>query len=118
MPGSTAVVIGIGGLGHMAIQMLVALTTARIIAVDPRAEARSSRRTCGRRCRGGAGSGRGEERREKTPRGAGAAVVLDFVGARPTLAVAAATARTVGDLTLVGLAGGTVPLSFFSVPTR
>jgi propanol-preferring alcohol dehydrogenase len=33
-PGSTCVVVGVGGLGHMAIQILAATTTARIIAVD------------------------------------------------------------------------------------
>jgi len=33
-PGSTCVVVGVGGLGHMAIQILAATTTARIIAID------------------------------------------------------------------------------------
>jgi alcohol dehydrogenase, propanol-preferring len=33
-PGSTCVVVGVGGLGHMAIQILAATTAARIIAVD------------------------------------------------------------------------------------
>ncbi|NDZ88825.1 alcohol dehydrogenase catalytic domain-containing protein, partial [Streptomyces sp. SID10115] len=33
-PGSTAVVIGTGGLGHVAIQLLRALTPARVIALD------------------------------------------------------------------------------------
>jgi propanol-preferring alcohol dehydrogenase len=28
------VVVGVGGLGHMAIQILAATTTARIIAID------------------------------------------------------------------------------------
>src|SRR3954449_9708121 len=32
--GSTVVVIGVGGLGHMAVQILHALTPARIVAVD------------------------------------------------------------------------------------
>ena len=34
VPGSTAVVIGAGGLGHLAIQILRTLTTSRIIVVD------------------------------------------------------------------------------------
>jgi len=34
VPGSTAVVIGVGGLGHVAVQLLRELTGARIIAVD------------------------------------------------------------------------------------
>ena len=38
-PGATAVAIGIGGLGHMGVQILRALTAARIIAVDTRPQA-------------------------------------------------------------------------------
>ena len=33
-PASTCVVIGLGGLGHMAVQMLAATTATRIVAVD------------------------------------------------------------------------------------
>jgi NAD+-dependent secondary alcohol dehydrogenase Adh1 len=39
-PGTTAVVIGAGGLGHIGIQSLKVLTAARVIVVD-RSEARS-----------------------------------------------------------------------------
>src|SRR4051812_33012397 len=39
VPGTTAVVIGAGGLGHMAVQLLRALTPSTIIAVDQRKEA-------------------------------------------------------------------------------
>lgn len=38
-PESIAVVIGVGGLGHMAVQIIKATTAARIIAVDSRDEA-------------------------------------------------------------------------------
>jgi len=37
-PGSTVVVIGVGGLGHLAIQILHALTPARIVVVATRPE--------------------------------------------------------------------------------
>ena len=37
----TALVIGVGGLGHLAVQILRATTTARVVAVDPRPEARA-----------------------------------------------------------------------------
>ena len=46
--------------------------------------------------------------------GHGADVVLDFVGSEATLKMALASARTLGDVTLVGIAGGAVPFSFFS----
>ncbi|HRK48629.1 MAG TPA: zinc-binding dehydrogenase, partial [Nocardioides sp.] len=48
--------------------------------------------------------------------GLGADVVLDFVGSDETLAAAAAAARQLADITIVGLGGGTLPVSFFSVP--
>ena len=38
-PGSTAVVIGVGGLGHVAVQLLRALSGCRIVAVDRREDA-------------------------------------------------------------------------------
>ncbi len=43
-------------------------------------------------------------------------MVLDFVGSESTLAIGAAATRMLGDLTIVGIAGGTLPVSFFSVP--
>ena len=39
VPGTTAVVVGIGGLGHLAVQILKATTAARVVAVDTRPEA-------------------------------------------------------------------------------
>jgi propanol-preferring alcohol dehydrogenase len=47
--------------------------------------------------------------------GRGADVVVDFVGVDATLALAAAVARPLGHLTLVGIGGGSLPFSFFSV---
>ena len=43
-------------------------------------------------------------------------MVLDFVGSDETLATAAACVRQLGDITIVGIAGGTLPVSFFGVP--
>jgi propanol-preferring alcohol dehydrogenase len=49
-------------------------------------------------------------------RGRGADVVIDFVGAAPTFELARGVARPMGDVTMVGIAGGEVPFSFFSQP--
>ena len=38
-PGTSAIVIGVGGLGHVAVQLLKALSPARVVAVDRRDEA-------------------------------------------------------------------------------
>jgi propanol-preferring alcohol dehydrogenase len=48
-------------------------------------------------------------------RGKGAEVVIDIVGADETLALAAAVARPLGHVTIMGIAGGTLPLSFFGI---
>jgi propanol-preferring alcohol dehydrogenase len=39
-----------------------------------------------------------------------------MVGSDETLATAAAATRQLGDLTIVGIAGGTLPVSFFGLP--
>jgi propanol-preferring alcohol dehydrogenase len=39
-----------------------------------------------------------------------------MVGADPTLRMAAQVARARGDITIVGLAGGALPVNFFSPP--
>jgi propanol-preferring alcohol dehydrogenase len=114
-PTSTAVVIGVGGLGHLAIQILEATTAAVVIGVDVREEALILAREYGADLALPAGAGTADEIRKAT-RGRGADVVLDFVGSDSTLALAAAVARPTGDLNIVGIAGGTLPVSFFTVP--
>ena len=115
VPGATAVVIGVGGLGHLAIQILKATTAARIIAVDTREEALALATANGADLALASGGGAVDEIRTATG-GRGADVVLDFVGSESTLALGAAATRMLGDLTIVGIAGGTLPVSFFSVP--
>jgi len=114
VPGSTAVVIGVGGLGHMGVQMLHALTCAEIIAVDQRKEALDLAREIGADRCVVAGEDAAAEITELTG-GRGAEVVLDFVGVDATLALAAAVTRQLGHLTLVGIGGGTLPVSFFGI---
>ncbi|UQU61848.1 NAD(P)-dependent alcohol dehydrogenase [Couchioplanes caeruleus] len=114
-PRSTALVIGVGGLGHLAVQILKATTAARVIAVDLRRDALDLARRYGADLVLSAEDSPAEAIRDATG-GHGADVVLDFVGGDDTLALAAGTVRSLGDLTLVGIAGGTLPLSFFSVP--
>ncbi|WP_007027178.1 NAD(P)-dependent alcohol dehydrogenase [Saccharomonospora iraqiensis] len=114
-PTSTAVVIGIGGLGHLAVQIVKATTAARVVAVDTRSAALDLARDSGADLATPPGEGVAERVRELT-RGRGADVVLDCVGSDDTLALAAAVGRVLGDLTVVGLGGGTLPVSFFSMP--
>jgi len=115
VPGSHAVVIGAGGLGHMAIQLLAALAPARVIAVDVSSEKLALAAEVGAEATVRAGAEAAAQVREAT-RGRGAELVLDLVGSDETLALGAQVGRFEGDLALVGLAGGTFPLSFFSQP--
>jgi alcohol dehydrogenase, propanol-preferring len=115
VPGSTAVAIGVGGLGHMGVQLLAAMTAAKVIAVDQRAEALELATANGADVTVTAGPDAAEEIRDATD-GLGADVVLDFVGAESTMQLGAAIARPLGDLTVVGLGHGSIPFSFFAVP--
>lgn len=115
VPGSSAVVIGAGGLGHIGIQMLTALSPARVIAVDTAADKLVLAREVGAAHTVAAGAEAASAILELT-QGQGAELVVDFVGADSTLALAAKIGRKQGHLTVVGLAGGKLPFDFFALP--
>jgi propanol-preferring alcohol dehydrogenase len=115
VPGSTAVVIGVGGLGHLAVQILKATTAARVFAVDTRAEARTLAANEGADLTVEPDGSAVEVIRAATG-GRGADVVLDFVGAESTIALGAAVSRFLGDVTVVGIAGGSFTFNFFALP--
>lgn len=115
VPGATVVVIGVGGLGHMAVQILAATTATKIIAVDARESALKLALEHGAHLALPASDATAEEIRAATG-GLGADVVFDFVGVESTLELAAPVSRPMGDLTIVGLGGGALPVSFFTVP--
>jgi propanol-preferring alcohol dehydrogenase len=113
--GSRAVVIGVGGLGHMGVQILAATTPAEIIAVDRDPDALALATAGGAHHVVQAGPDAADAVRDAT-KGKGADVVLDFVGSDDSLTLAVAASRSLGDVTLVGIAGGSIPFSFFSGP--
>ena len=104
-PGSTAIVIGIGGLGQMAVQLLKATTGAKIVAVDQDDKKLEIAKSLG-----------ADVIARTTDKLAGADVVLDNVGSDATLALGAKALKMRGKLVLIGLAGGGYPVNFFSVP--
>lgn len=117
IPGSTAVVIGAGGLGQMAIQILKAVSPARVIAVDLSAEKLATAKSLGADATVAADNRAAEHVRDFT-RGSGAELVLDIVGSDGTLQLAAAVSRRLGHLTVVGIGGGTLPFSYMGIPTE
>ena len=114
-PDATCVLIGVGGLGHVAVQIVRATTAAQVIAVDVKPEALELARKVGAHHAVLAGDTAAASIRELTG-GRGADVVIDFVGATTTLELARSVVRNMGDVTIVGIGGGEVPLSFFSQP--
>jgi NAD+-dependent secondary alcohol dehydrogenase Adh1 len=78
-PGTRAVVIGAGGLGHIGIQCLAAMTPAEIIVVDPSEPALELAREVGADHTVRVDGSHVDTVRELTE-GLGAEVILDFVG--------------------------------------
>jgi len=113
-PGSTAVVIGAGGLGHLAVQLLKALSPATVIAVDQRAEALALATSVGAD-HGVVSDDQAAAAIRDLTGGRGAEVVVDLVGVDQTLALGAAVARPLGQLLIVGIGGGSLPIGFFSI---
>jgi alcohol dehydrogenase, propanol-preferring len=114
-PTSTVVVIGVGGLGHIAVQLVKATTAAKVIAVDNRQEALELATKVGADHVVTSDDQAAGAVKDLT-QGHGADVLLDFVGTEATIELARTAACTLADATIVGIAGGTVPLSFFSQP--
>ena len=115
VPGATVVVIGAGGVGHMAIQILAALTPATVVAAARRPEALEFASSLGAKHGVLLGPAAADEIRDIS-KGRGADLVLDLVGVDSTLALAAKVVRSMGHVTLVGLGGGSHALGFFSQP--
>lgn len=112
--GAFALVIGLRGLGQIAVQILRALTGATIIATDTKEEAMTLAAERGAVTVAG-GEGQAARIRELTG-GRGVDAVFDFVGATPTIALAQQSVAVGGRIQIVGIAGGTVSWNFFTTP--
>ncbi len=116
--GSTAVVVGAGGLGHVGIQMIKALSGARVVALD----------VDDAKLKLALDSGADETLRSDDPgvvakareltHGRGADAVFDFAGFQSSLDVAKQLVGVGGEFHIVGLGmgGATVPVGFFTTP--
>lgn len=114
-PGSTAVVIGVGGLGLYAVQFLRQMTNARVVAVDTTEDRLKLAREYGADDTVPSGPDAAAQIRELSG-GIGASFVIDCVGINPTLATGVASLAWRGRLTMVGAGGGSVPFDFFKMP--
>jgi len=101
--GQCVAVFGAGGLGHIGVQLLKAMTSAKVIVIDPSPAARDLAASVGADVTLDA-DGAAETVLEATG-GRGADVVLDFVGEKGTPALAIEIIRQGGTYLLVGYGG-------------
>ncbi len=104
-PGSVAAVIGIGGLGHVAVQILTATSAARVIAVDVSADKLALAARCGAAEGLLSGADTAREILDRTD-GRGADAVFDFVGVDATARLAVESVAPNGAYRMIGLGGG------------
>ncbi|MFC9894127.1 NAD(P)-dependent alcohol dehydrogenase [Nocardia sp. NPDC127579] len=109
-PGSTAVVIGVGGLGHVGVQILAATTATRVLAVDVSAEKLALAADCGAAEGLLSESATAAAILERTE-GRGADAVFDFVGTDSTARLAVESVAPNGAYRMIGLGGGAPELT-------
>lgn len=120
------VIIGAGGLGLMAIQIAKAITKAKIICIDNDDKKFETAKKMGAdfvvntNVIGSLSSGSGGpvEKIISICNGKGADSVIDFVNAPQTAKTGLASLRKRGNLVLVGLFGGSMPLSLVTIPLK
>jgi NAD+-dependent secondary alcohol dehydrogenase Adh1 len=103
-PGSTCVVIGVGGLGHIGVQCLVALSATSVIVID-RSDAALELAGSYGDVKVVKADGSQVQRVLELTGGAGAHVVLDFVAEQGTEAEGLAMTRRAGSYYVIGYGG-------------
>lgn len=114
-PGSFAVVLGVGGLGHVGVQLIRALSQATVIALDVSDEKLELAKDVGAHHTLKSDEHAVAEIRRLT-QGRGAEAVFDFAGVQPTIHIAREAIAIDGMVHIVGIGGGLLPTGFFSTP--
>lgn len=113
------VIIGAGGLGLMALSLIKALGGHGAIVVDVDPVKRAAALQAGAQAAfDPATPDVATHIRTLTPEGAGAAAILDLVGAGETVQLAIECAARGGHIVVVGLIGGAIALSIPLLPQR
>ena len=110
-PGATAVVIGVGGLGHVMVQLLRELTCCRIVAVDRGAERLTFASSLGAHEVIDADPGDPAAAILDLTTGRGAEAFFDFVGVDATVDTMVRAVAPDGIAQLTGIGGGAVPIA-------
>ncbi|MFT4232074.1 MAG: alcohol dehydrogenase catalytic domain-containing protein [Leucobacter sp.] len=104
---ATVVVLGLGGLGHVALQILAATCGSKIIALDTDPEKLKYAESLGALAI--PSNGEAADRILAETGGRGADVVLDYVGVQPTVDLSLKVIAQGGAIRFVGLGGGNFP---------
>jgi NAD+-dependent secondary alcohol dehydrogenase Adh1 len=115
LPGQYAVIIGAGGLGHIGIQVLAAMSAAKIIVVDRSDAALKLAKEVGADFTVKA-DGNEVERVKEITKGYGAEAVIDFVGEGGSIEKGLAMTRNAGYYYVVGY-GGDIKISAMDMIT-
>ena len=111
------VIMGAGGLGHMALSVLQAMQGKGAIVIDIDAGKRQAAMDAGALTAiDGAAPDASQQIIKAT--GGGATAVLDLVGSAATLALGIASLRKGGEIVVVGLYGGELKLPIVYLPLR
>lgn len=112
--GTYALVIGLGGLGQLAVQIISALTGATVIATDSNPAA-MERAAANGALTVASGPDQAEQIRALT-RGRGVDAVFDLVGIAPTIELAMKVVALQGRVSVVGIGNGSYDWNFYGVP--
>jgi propanol-preferring alcohol dehydrogenase len=115
-PRSTVVVIAVGGLGHMGVQILKALSGAKIVAVDVAKEKLDLAKAVGADFGVLSTDPDAVAKIREFTGGRGADAVFDFVGLESTIALGSKVLAQMGDFTVVGIGMGPFTWSFMALP--
>ena len=115
VPGTTALVIGVGGLGHLAVQILRALTPSTVIAIDTAPEKLSLARAAGAH-HAFASDEEAAGKIRRIARDRGVTAVFDFVVVPPTVELGSAVLGLESDLVLVGAGATRTPVGMLAKP--
>jgi propanol-preferring alcohol dehydrogenase len=108
-------VLGAGGLGHVAIQLIKHLTPATVVALDVQDHALDLAREVGADFVFKSNADAVQAVMDIT-HGKGAEVVFDFVGIQATADLGAKLTHVLGDWIIVGIGGGIAKAGFGAIP--
>ncbi|MEM0439235.1 MAG: NAD(P)-dependent alcohol dehydrogenase [Sulfolobales archaeon] len=117
-PGDHVMILGVGGLGHLAIQMARKIYGASVIAVDIREEALRLAEKLGAEYLINPSKAKIDEEVMKITGGLGVDAAIDFVGTAATFSDALRSLKRGGRLVIVGLMGEYATLTLPLLPMR